>query len=501
MDQGSTAAARAHGGLTAAGVIRGARVMSPTGDFAAPATLAWSAGRFLEGQPAVEWTGPEAAGPRAAGAADFDGTGLWVIPGIVDAHVHASWHAFDAADRELLGDAGTRAATAAGLARTLAAGITSVRDAGGLTSAALAAVPATRRPAVQLSVRMLDHAAAEAAGGLDRAVDTVLGAGAQWVKLVGTAGVAAPAGAGLDPIFTAAEVRDAVRRAGDAGAGVMVHAWGGAAIDDAIDAGATSIEHGIFLTPDQAARAAAAGLTLVPTLRIYHLVRRMIAAGKLPAAFDARVAEAVAAHPNAVRIARDAGLPIALGTDSGTPDQHGSAPLEFDALVAAGLDPAEALLAATRNGAALLARAAGGTEPGGTEPGGTEPGGAETGGAGFGGAGSDTAAAGPAEASRAASTAGTLAPGALADAVLLRRDPREPGALSDQGAVVRVLRAGVLLDPRELLPDAADPHPSDPSPSDPHPSDPRPSAAPPTDSARRDSTPGGQARRDPAQRT
>ncbi|WP_025133144.1 amidohydrolase family protein [Leucobacter sp. PH1c] len=422
MDQARHAAGPVIPGAPGAGAVVGVRALDERGGFGAPGTLRWAQGRFVAASDPVAPVDP--AVPVAPAMA---GTELWAIPGLVDAHVHAAWHAFDAADRERASADERRAATADGLARTLAAGITSVRDAGGLSAAELAAIPAAERPAVQLSVRLLDRAAADAAGGLDRAVEGVLAEGARWVKLVGTAGVASPAGTGLDPVFSAAEVRDAVSRAERAGAAVMVHAWGGAAIDDAIAAGAASIEHGIFLTDAQARAAAAAGLTLVPTLRIYRLVADMIDAGALPAAFRARVSEAVGAHPEAVRRARDAGLPIAVGTDSGTPEQHGSARLEVDALRAAGLSAEEALLAATRSGAALLARAEADPDP--------EP-----------------------------RTGGTLAPGARADALLLARDPREPGALSAPGAVVGVLRGGVYrpAGPLPASPPSAAPPPAPP---------------------------------------
>lgn len=387
----------------ATGAVDRVRIMGADGRFSAPARVAWADGRLaLGGEPRAD---------------DLDGSGHWLIPGLVDTHLHAAWHAFDASDRERLGPERTLELTAAALRRTLAAGVTSVRDAGGLTADALAAIPEGGRPRVQLSVTMIDRGTAEAAGGLDRAVEAALGAGARWVKLVVTAGVASPAGAALEPLFGAAEVRDAVRRADRAGAGVMVHAWGGTAVDDAIDAGATSLEHGMFLTSEQAARAAEHGLVLVPTLRIYRLVRRMIEEGSLPAAFRRRVDEAVAAHPRAVRRARDAGLPIALGTDYGTAEQHGTNRLEFDALVEAGLTPEEALVSATRTGAELLARAASG--------------------------GSGGAAAGPAP-------SGVIADGAPADAVLLRSDPREPGALSAPDAVATVLLGGrLVIHPRE----------------------------------------------------
>ncbi|MFT4232001.1 MAG: amidohydrolase family protein [Leucobacter sp.] len=402
-------------------------------------------------------------------ADEFDGTGLWMIPGLVDVHVHAAWQAFDAEDRARLGEERTLELIAAGLRRTLAAGFTSARDAGGLDPDVLAAIPGMERPRMQLSVRMIDRAAADAAGGVDRAVEEALAAGARWVKLVATAGVAAPVDAGLDPVFTPAEQSDAVRRAERAGAGVMVHAWGGRAVDDAIEAGALSIEHGIFLTDAQAARAAERGMTLVPTLRIYRLVQRMIEAGSLPAAFRSRVDAAVAAHPRAVLRARDAGLAIALGTDYGTAEQHGTGRLEFDALIVAGLTPQEALVAATRSGAELLARVSGGAGPagrGGAGTGGsgggrgasagaegsTEGAGASEGGA-RARAGEGNAGAGASEggSGSAAVCAGVIAHGGVADAVILRRDPGRPGALSDPAAVVAVILGGRWIGPSSLV--------------------------------------------------
>ncbi|MBK0419505.1 amidohydrolase family protein [Leucobacter sp. CSA1] len=396
---------------------------------------------------------------------------------MVDAHLHAGWHAFDAVDRNRETPEQRAALIAETLRRTLHAGITSVRDAGGLRereafegpTGAAARQPTERSagwgglrereafegptgaaarqptaPRLQTSVVLIDRAEADRSGGAVAAADRALAEGARWVKLMATAGVAAPAGTPLDPVFTRAEQRAVVERAAETGAAVMVHAWGGGAIDDAIEAGAASIEHGIYLTEEQASRAAERGMTLVPTLRIYRLVQGMIARGELPTAFRTRVDEAVAAHPRAVLRARDAGLAIALGTDYGTRDQHGTNRSEFDELVRAGLSPSEALVAATRAGAELLRRAA----PAGR---------------------------------RAELPSGAIAHGEVADAVVLRRDPREPGALSAPDAVVAVVLGGRVIDvagsapgsppgSRPGLDPGPDRHPDpDPNPLDHHP--------------------------------
>lgn len=373
----------------AAGGIRGVRVLDERGGFSGPCDVRWERGRFA----AIDVSGSEPAEPR------------WLIPGLVDAHLHAAWHRFDAPDRADEDPDLVERETRRALRATLRAGVTSVRDAGGLRTERSSGRPTGAAPRVQTSVSMLDRAAVDRAGGMARAVAGVLEAGAQWIKLVATASVMSPPGARLEPAFERAEIAEAVRAGAAVGAEVMVHAWGGPAIDDAIEVGTASIEHGIFLTDAQARRAAEHGLTLVPTLRIYRLVQAMIASGELPAALRRRVDEAVGAHPEAVRRARDAGLRIALGTDYGTREQHGTNRLEFDALVSVGLTPAEALVAATRSGAELLRR----VDPG--------------------------------------APSGRIAVGEIADALILTRDPSAPGALSGPDAIAAIVLGGAVIVP------------------------------------------------------
>jgi imidazolonepropionase-like amidohydrolase len=231
-----------------------------------------------------------------------------------------------------------------------------------------------------------------------RVVEALAG-GSDWIKLVGTIGVGSVAGHEITSHFSEDEYRFAVDTAREAGARVMVHAWGGEAIDHAIETGAGSIEHGMYLTPVQAAKAADAGLTLVPTLTVYRLVAGMVEAGELEGVPLDRLREVLAAHERAVRTAYDAGLPIAVGSDFATVEQHGTNLVEIAALVRAGLPPADALFAATRNGASLVGDADG----------------------------------------------GTIAPGLRADAVLLRSDPTDPATFDDPSSVVGVVKDGTIV--------------------------------------------------------
>ena len=61
----------------------------------------------------------------------------------------------------------------------------------------------------------------------------------------------------------------------------MVHALGGPAVRQAVEAGARSIEHGVFLTEADAALMAARGCALVPTLVIYDKLDQLARAGQL----------------------------------------------------------------------------------------------------------------------------------------------------------------------------------------------------------------------------
>ncbi len=67
-----------------------------------------------------------------------DATGLWLLRGVVDCHTHLAWNAFDEADR-------IAPAADAALSATLRAGVTSARDAGGLSAADLRAAPGPAR--------------------------------------------------------------------------------------------------------------------------------------------------------------------------------------------------------------------------------------------------------------------------------------------------------------------------------------------------------------------
>ena len=174
--------------------------------------------------------------------------------------------------------------------------------------------------------------------------------GADWIKLMGTGGVA-----DLTSDFNRQELSEeqmakAVEVAHRAGKRVMVHAEGTEGIKAAVRAGVDSIEHGTMLDDEGAALMAKKGTWLVPTLYTFqHGVELGTSHGQDPISL-AKTKEIVAHQQPAFTRALKAHLKIAVGID----DEPQYLPKEVEALVRGGMTPLEALQAATIRGAELL---------------------------------------------------------------------------------------------------------------------------------------------------
>jgi imidazolonepropionase-like amidohydrolase len=370
--------------------IIGARVFDEHGDFVRRDQVTVADGKF---------TGTS-SGPSTP-SASLDATGMWLIPGVYDLHTHITWGDFHREDRERRTPEERFSQTTEALAATLRAGVTSMRDAGGADARLRDALSEGQLlgPRLQISIDMIGPAEAGTPTKMREAVERALGKGVQWIKLIATAGSTTPAASVLDSHFSKAEITAAVDTATQGGARVMVHTWGGDSADWAIEAGAASLEHGIYMDRDQIDRAADAGMTLVPTLTIYRHVRDMVVDGTLHGVPLERINDVIAVHENAVRMAYEVGLPLGIGSDYTTPWQHGTNLAEISALMNAGLSSRDALLAATRNGANLLGDAAG----------------------------------------------GVIAAGYRADAVVLTSDPEDPSTFESPANVRAVVKDGVIV--------------------------------------------------------
>ena len=287
----------------------------------------------------------------------------WLLPGLIDAHVHLVWDGGPEPDLALRAEAAELSAIkAATRARQhLMNGVTTVRDLGGPFRTVLAVRDAICQGIVtgarviaagNLIARTdpgepmrLPVATPDQARG---AVRELLEAGVDVIKLMATGGVYHPDD-DLGAIeLGLAELAAAVDEAHNAGRKVAVHAYHREGIGNAIAAGADTLEHACFLDSATARLAAAGGQIVVPTLTAY---RRYLEAGPdagLPPQAVGKAREAVAAGRAAIGYALAHGIPIAAGTDAGGRCKpHGCLAWELRYLVEAGLTPAAALAAAT----------------------------------------------------------------------------------------------------------------------------------------------------------
>lgn len=332
--------------------------------------------------------------PPEDGARLVDLRSQFVLPGLIDMHVHIS------SDDNLLRsrlegprrDVEDVFVIAQNNARvTLEAGFTTVRDLGGEGRAT-----ATLRDAINNGVivgptvipagtmvsvtgghggvnglnRAYTRAVAaertnvcDGPDGCASAVRAQISIGAEVIKFAATGGVRSNVAGGLGKQMTDAEMKAIVDTGHSFGRKVTAHAHGKEGIDAALRAGVDSIEHGSFIDDETVRLFKAEGAALVPTAVAPIAALAQARRGDAPAPQLAKAEEAAAAHANSMARAFKGGVRILFGTDSGVAP-HGENAKEFALMVKAGMTPAQAIKSATIDNAAELDRPIGAILPG-----------------------------------------------------------------------------------------------------------------------------------------
>ena len=295
-----------------------------------------------------------------------------LLPGFIDAHVHLCLDGSPDPMTSLL-NAPLAVSTlkAANFARaTLMAGVTTIRDMGskdgidfGLRQAIRAGIVPGPRMLVsgQLICMTGGHGWQQGreANGPDevrKAAREQIKAGADLVKLMATGGVLTPAVEPGSEQLTEAELRAGIEEAHKAGKKTATHAMGTQGILNALRAGIDSIEHGVYLNDEAVELMRKRGVALIPTLAALCQIESNGVAAGIPAFAVEKTLKVKPFHLASIRLARQAGVPIALGTDAGTPfNRHGENLQEIKHLVQhGGFSPLEAVEAGTRVGAQVL---------------------------------------------------------------------------------------------------------------------------------------------------
>jgi len=173
--------------------------------------------------------------------------------------------------------------------------------------------------------------------------------GADLIKIYGTHRFHfAPDGKMVSiPTFTVDEIRAITDEAHREGEKVACHAYGDPGLQNCLDGGVDSIEHGLDLNDTNIHTMLQKGVYLVATLYPYELIDeddRKLSGGKSSRA---------SIHAVSFRKAVDAGVKIAFGTDAG-PFPHGTQAKEFEYMTRYGMSPLQAIESATLEAANLM---------------------------------------------------------------------------------------------------------------------------------------------------
>lgn len=309
----------------------------------------------------------------------LDGHNRYLLPGIIDAHVHLRSGGAGNRDLDSKWTAADLMARALMNARTtLQRGITAVRDAGspfGIGVAVRRAVtigwhpgPHVRAAGEPFSITgghgdpqnsWPAHIHWETGTVVDSPDDARRAARRQIrdkvdvLKFMASGGVSSVGDKSTERGLREEDMRAAVEEARNVGIRTMAHAQAEIGIDNAIRAGVDSIEHGFYLSEWAIESMAERGIALVPTLSA--MIQILNHEDKVAPTTVEKAKIARDAHFDSVLRAYRGGVPIVMGTDAGTPfNFHGENAQEIVYLHEAGLSVWDSLRAASTRAAALL---------------------------------------------------------------------------------------------------------------------------------------------------
>jgi imidazolonepropionase-like amidohydrolase len=387
-------------GLTAISAVSAAQGLSPGQARASRTTAIVGASVVdLNGGPAradtvvvidgekIAAIGPAATTPIPAGAEVIRATGKWIAPGLMNMHTHYGLVLPGRVGAELANesDAALALRMAANARTSLMSGVTTTRSTGesnGVDFALRRAIDRGEAVGPRIftageGVRVTGgHGWRAGDEGLDsadafrRAVRREVFAGAEWIKIAISGGIADTHGDIAASHMTKEEIAAVTDTAHRHGVKVTAHSGSPGATLEAIEAGLDCVEHGYFLTEDVLQQMRAKGVWYVPTIVVSQpTVMEFFKKIGSPDWYLARVASVGKSHWSTLQNAIKIGVKIALGTDQFPyePNDGTTATIrEAQYYVEAGMTPLQALRSATIETATMLGVAdrVGTVEPG-----------------------------------------------------------------------------------------------------------------------------------------
>ncbi|AIC93149.1 metal-dependent hydrolase family protein [Shouchella lehensis] len=312
----------------------------------------------------------------------IDGGGQYLLPGLIDTHVHMALEIKNVQESLLTPFSYRFFEAAKRLETTIQTGITSVRDAGFADAGIKKAVEdgLVNGPRMQVSINPLTitggHGDSWNISGIDttqpvypgmpdgkcdgreevrKTVREMLRAGADVVKVHATGGVSSPTDHPEFTQFSQEELEVMVEEATfRKGMKVMAHGQGAEGIKNAVRAGIHSIEHGIFIDDEALELMLEHGTYLVPTLLAPLAVLEAAETSNTMAPYAIEKSkEVIDIHKKSIEKAYKAGVKIAMGTDAGV-FPHGINLRELGLMCEIGMSPMEAIVASTKTAAECM---------------------------------------------------------------------------------------------------------------------------------------------------